>query len=183
MAGLTTVGGQRNTEHGLSHVRLLDFCDSDYRHKLIGLFIESVPETFDRLFPYLRQLGVDPHAIVRQRVAELACELACKMDLISVKEALLLPWALDDDEDANFSTAISLDRILQAGCYEPDIKALLKHWVSVSNLNLNWTGLASLVLVGSRWPEETLTIIEPVLRQEDPTLPALAFAVDPETVR
>ena len=172
-----TVDGQRNTEHGLSRVRLLDFRHPDYRPKLVRLFIESFPEIFDRLFPYLRQLGVDSPATVRQRIAELAGELACGMEFIRVKEALLLPWALDEDEDANFSAAISLDHILEAGCYEADVKALLKHWVTISNFNLNWTGLASLVLVGSRWPEETLTLIEPVLKQDDLILLALALAV------
>jgi hypothetical protein len=176
MAGLTTVDGQRNTEHGLSRVRLLDFRHPDYRSKVVHLLIESFPRTLDRLLPYLRQLGTDSRAVVRQRVAELAGELACELDFVQVKEALLLPWALDDDEDANFSAAIALDRILQVGCCESDIKALLKHWISVSNFNLNWTGLASLVLVGSHWPEETLTLIERVFREDDLTLLVLALA-------
>lgn len=166
-ANLVAVEGKRNTEAGLTAVRLLRFREADQGQKLLGMLGESFPEVIDQLKLYLHLLGAHPRAVMRRRAAQAVGELMCEVDFIRYKDSLLLPWALSDRIDMNSSAAIALQVVIESDRYEENVKTLLKHWITSSSHNLQWTAVASLVQLGPLWPEYAIELLELVLKRPD----------------
>jgi hypothetical protein len=177
VANLVTVTGERNTEHGLTAVRLMEFQDESQRQKIIHMLGESFQQVIDRLTPYLFLLAAHPRAAVRRRVAEAVGELMCGLDFIRYKEAILIPWALSDHVYLNSSVGLALEVVAQDSRYADNVRALLRHWVTSPNRSLNWTGVASCVQLGPLWPEETFGLLEEALKRDRVDLLALAIFV------
>jgi hypothetical protein len=166
MVNLVTVTGQRNTEHGMTSVRLVKFRDEAQRQKIIRLLGESFQQVVEKLIPLLFYLGAHPQATIRQRAAKTVGELMGEIDFIRYKNAILLPWALSDHPYLNASVGIALTTAAQNPTYADNVKSLLKNWATTNNPNLNWTAVASSVQLGSRWPAETLDLLEVSLKRD-----------------
>lgn len=177
LANLVTVTGERNTEHGLTAVRLVEFQDEEQRQKIIRMLGESFPQVVQQLVPYLRLLGTHPRAAVRKRAAEAVGELMCEVDFIRYKEDILIPWALSDNLFMNSCVGLALVTPAQDNRYSDNVKALLKHWVTTSNHSLNWTAVASCVQLGTLWPEDTFDLLETALQRDQLDLLILATFV------
>jgi hypothetical protein len=177
VANLVTVTGERNTEHGLTEVHLIEFQDEAQRQKIIHMLGESFQQVVEQLTPYLFLLAAHPRAAVRRRVAEAVGELMCDLDFIRYKEAILIPWALSDHIYMNSSVGVALEVTAQDPRYADNVKALLKHWVTSPNRSLNWTGVASCVQLGPLWPEETFGLLEQALKRDRVDLLTLAVFV------
>jgi len=177
MANLTTVTGERNTEHGLTTVRLIEFKDDTQRQKIIRMLGESFQQVVEQLIPYLYLLAAHPRATVRGRAAEAVGELMRELDFIRYKEVILIPWALSDHIYLNSSVGLALEVVAQDSRYADNVKALLKHWVTSPNRSLNWTAVASCVQLGPLWPEETFELLEAALKHDQLDLLILAVSV------
>jgi hypothetical protein len=177
LANLAVIPGQRNTEHGLTPVRLVEFRDEAQRKKVIELIGSSFEPILEQLAPLLYMLGAHPRAAIRNRVAEAVGELMCEIDFIRYKEMFLIPWALSAIDEMNISAATALATVAKDERHADNVKALVRHWVTTSNFNLNWTGTASCVLISTMWPEETLDLLERALRHESFEILPLALLV------
>jgi hypothetical protein len=177
LANLHTVMGERNTEHGRTAVRLLDFKDETQRKKIIRMLGESFQQVVEQLVPYLFFLGSHPRATVRRRAAETVGEWMCELDFIRFKELILIPWALRDNILMNSAVGVALEAVAQDAQYEGNVKTLLKHWITSPNPSFNWTGVASCVPLGPLWPEETLEFLEIALKRDRLDLLTLAIFV------
>ncbi len=177
IANLVTVTGQRNTEHGLTAVRLLEFRDEAQRQKIIHMLGESFEQVIQQMIPYLYLLGTHPRATVRSRVATAVGELMREVDFIGYKEKILIPWALSDLVYMNACVGLALETTASDSKYVENIKTLLHHWVTSPNFNFNWTAVASCVPLGKLWPKETLDLLELALKRDQFDLLVLATFV------
>jgi len=177
VANLVTVTGERNTEHGATAVRLIEFRDETQRQKIIHMLGESFQQVVEQLIPYLYLLAAHPKAVVRRRVAEAVGELMCELDFIHYKETIVIPWALSDNIYMNSSVGLALEAAAQDPRYADNVKALLKHWVTSPNRSFNWTAVASCVQLGPLWPEEAFELLERALKRDQLDLLILAILV------
>jgi hypothetical protein len=182
LANLTKISGERNTEHGKSLVQIIDFREEGQREKIIRMLADHYSEVLWKILPYLRELGRHPRAEIRWRAAESVGELMCE-DFIRVKEEVLIPWAMHWSPIVNANVGLALEMVAKDDRYASNVKALLKHWVTVSNPDLNWTALASSVPLCSLWPEDTLEFIEKSIRRGQIGLLALSIYVIRELCR
>src|SRR5512139_2184438 len=164
LANLTKITGERNTEHGKIPIQIIDFREEGQREKIIRMLADHYSEILWKTLPYLRELGRHPRAEIRWRAAESVGELMSH-DFIRVKEEVLIPWAMHWSPIVNANVGLALEVVVKDERYASNVKSLLKHWVTVSNADLNWTALASSVPLCSLWPEDTLEFIEKSIRR------------------
>ncbi len=177
VANLIAVDGERNTEAGLTPVRLIEFRDRTQRQKIIQMLGASFQQVVGQLIPYLYLLGAHPKTAVRGRAAETVGELMCEVDFIRYKDRILVPWALSNDHRMMISVGVALARVTRDPRYTENVKTLLKHWITTSNPALKWTGLAACVQLGSLWPDSTLEFVEIALNRGHVDLLILAILV------
>jgi hypothetical protein len=177
LVNLAVIPGQRNTEHGLTPVRLVEFRDEAQRKKIIELIGSSFESVIEQLAPLLYLLGAHPRAAIRNRIAEAVGELMSEIDFIRYKEMILIPWALSAIDEMNIAAATALAAVAKDERHVNNVKALVGHWVTTSNFNLNWTGTASCVLISTIWPAETLDLLERALKHESFKILPLASLV------
>jgi hypothetical protein len=164
IANLHMVDGTRNTEHGLAPVRLAEM-EEEQRQKMIDLLGESFAQVLEHLTPYLRELGADRRAVIRNRTAATVGELMGRIDFIRYKEEIVLPWALSDNLYMNSSVGLALAAAGKDSRYTDNVKKLLGHWITSPNPSLTWTGVASCGQLGTLWPEDILDFMETALRR------------------
>jgi hypothetical protein len=177
LANLIVVAGERNTEHGLTPVRLVEFRDDAQRQKIIRMLAESFEQSIETCIPYLIILGAHPRAAIRNRAAQTVGELMRDFDFIRYKEKILIPWAINDNVYMNSCVGLALAVVADDPRYQDNVKALVRHWVTSPNRNFNWTGVASCASLGAKWPEDTLDLLELALKREQIDLLVLALIV------
>jgi hypothetical protein len=176
LANLVKKTAQRNTEHGKTQIQILDFREESQRKKIIRMMVDHYSQILWKLLPYLRTLGGHPRAEIRKRTSETVGELMCE-DFIRVKDEVIVPWARHASPLVNANVGLALAVIANDTRYAGNVKALLHHWATVSNPDLNWTALASCVTLGSLWPEDTLGFVEKSLERGRVELLALSIFV------
>jgi len=177
LANLVATVGERSTEHGKTPIRVVEFREEAQRKKIIRLLVENYSEVVWKLLPLLRQHGMHPRAEIRKRAAETAGELMRELDFIRVKDEVLMPWAMSPSPAVNTNVGLSLAVVARDTRYAENVKALLNHWVTLPNPDLNWTALASCVPLCSLWPEEILDYLEKSLDRGRVELLALTIFV------
>lgn len=177
VADLVTVDGQKNTEHGVTPVRLIDFRSEERRLKIIRLLGTSFSKVASRVAPYLVGIGGHRKVTLRRRAAEAAGELMREGDFTRYKSEILIPWALSDNLLMNSAVGVAMATAAESERHSENVKLLIKNWVTSSNLDLIWSGVGACAQVGSLWPEDTLGFMEKALKLNSPPLHVLTVVV------
>ncbi|MGC1377745.1 MAG: hypothetical protein WA821_16050 [Anaerolineales bacterium] len=161
--------GERNTEHGITAVKIIDFHDDEQRRKALRLLVNHYSRVVWKLLPILREFGAHPRADVRYRAAQAVGELMCEMDFIRIKDEVVLPWAKHFYLGINVNVGVAFSVVAKHDKYADNIKKLLKHWSTVSDSDLNRTALATMISLCATWPEESIEIVRQSLGKKDST--------------
>lgn len=188
VANLTIVEGVRNTEHGRTTVRVVEFRSEDQRKKVIELLASSFQGVLQRLDPLLLQLGVDPRVVIWNRAAETVGELMIEVDFIRYKQDVLLPWASSVFMEPKLTASLALAYVVTSERYIENVKFLLRHWTTGPDPDLNWTALAAYAQLAaspplSDWSVEIVDMLENSLRRDRIDLLSLSILVAQELCR
>jgi hypothetical protein len=167
LANLTTEMATKNTEGGQTTIRVIQFRNEAQRKKIIYLLANHFTKIIWKLVPLIRNLGAHLRAEVRAQAARIAGELLREVDFIRIKDELLIPWALSPSMDVSLNVGIALEEGAKDKQYISNIKNLLKHWVTSSNPDLNWTALASYIQLNQFWPDEAINAIDSAIKKEN----------------
>lgn len=166
IANMTTETSTRNTESGVTTIRIVQFRSEAQRQKIIQLLANNFTGTVWKLIPLIRTLGAHIRADVRWRTARTAGELMREVDFIRIKDELLIPWALSPSMDVSINVGVALLEVIKNEQFIPNAKNLLKHWITSSNPDFNWTALACYIGLCENWPEEAVSAVESALRKD-----------------
>lgn len=177
LANLESVEARRNTEHGSTNVRLLRFREEGQRQKILEMLRDHFPSIVEECIPLIRDHGRDYRAAVRARAAQTAGELMREFDFIKYKDEIVSFWASSPSLLMSSCVGPALAVAGQDERYAANVKALVRHWLTVSNPMLNWTAMSSCYHLVTLWPDEILDAIEVGLERDLELLVPALFAV------
>ena len=153
----------RNSELGTTHVQSLDFIEPDQRLKVLESL--DAPGLYDKLSGLLDciyQFGGESDYEKRYFAGVAISELAIKKPFLDLKEAVILPWAKNEDPRMHDSAAVALSQLLKRA--KPEVLALLNHWISLKNPSLMDSALSTYFLIADTQPADTLEAIGAILK-------------------
>nr|NJM03617.1 hypothetical protein [Desulfobacula sp.] len=162
---IRSISVDRFSEHGATQVQSIDFIKEDQRGKVLELL--DGPNLYKRLpnlFEYIYQLGCENSLEKRHFAAISVSELSAKQPFLDLKEAIILPWALDENPEVHYSVATALSHFIKQKQNKQEVLTLLKHWVSLDNPMLINSAILTFHLIASLQPDEALGAIGTILK-------------------
>ncbi|MCB0164744.1 MAG: hypothetical protein KDI79_10990 [Anaerolineae bacterium] len=164
--------GDRQTEHGLTKIQIVQFADPDQREKILRLF--NNPSLYCRLpqlYIYLTGLKNGEQLYY---AAETVSKLANIIPFVELKEQVFLLWAKSEDANQRGAAALALRHMCDRDTLQKEVLNLLKHWLTTNNLALNDTALSAYRTIGRDYPDPTLTAIRGAISTKNKILVAKA---------
>jgi hypothetical protein len=160
--------GRRNTEHGLTQIQTLTFAEANQRQKVLSLLDNPLlDKRVPHLLSYVYNMGCEANGEKRYFAASAVGALAVQLPFLDLKERIILPWAKDGQSGIREAAAHSLALVVNNEHCQADVLTLLKHWLTLSRLELIDTALLTYYYIAQSHPQETLDAIKAVLRREN----------------
>jgi len=174
--------GKRNTNHGLTQIQTLRFTGENHRHKVLRLLDYSLlDKRLPHLLNYVYNMGCDASGEKRYFAAAAIDVLALQLPFLDLRENIISYWAKDSDSRIREVAARSLVFVMNHEACQADVLHLLKHWLSLSKIELIDTALLTYYYIAQSRPRETLDAIKAILKRENviayPTLVDKIIAV------
>lgn len=157
----------RNSEYGTTEVKSLGFSQPDQRSKILNLL--DVPRLYKKLpmlLEYIYQLGCESNSEKRYYAGLAISELATRQPFADLKEAVILPWAGDENPAIRNTAAVALSQLIKQDRCKAEVLTLLKHWVSIGNEFLTNSALATFYRIPDSHPDEIFESIGSILRSD-----------------
>lgn len=156
---------KRNSEHGTTEVQSLRFVQDDQNLKIFDLLdAPGLYKKLPSLLDYICLLGRENDFEKRYYAAVAVSELAAKLPFLDLKEAVILPWAKNDDPKIRDSAAIALSQLLNQEHNRQGVITLLNHWINIDNPLLTECALSTFLWNPNSQPNETLKTIGAIIK-------------------
>lgn len=148
---------ERQTEHGLTKIQVVQFADPDQRQKVLRLFNNpTLYRKLPQLYSYFRELKNGEQLYY---AAVAVSELADVIPFVDLKGGILSPWAKSEDGRQREAAALALRYTADHDTLQPEALSLLKYWLTIDSPTFNKTALRAYQLIGPVHPDATLIAI------------------------